>query len=166
MVLFPPLPPPNPAVLEDTLHDKDILRADLKEEINSLKLQNKEQQEEILQLKSKVAETFSEKEKISTDIEHVEKKDTPGINSNVNHKTRDEKDVDKSPETIEHYSFVYGFNFKCEGGKCDFSSKTKKSLISHITLEHFYNFKSKKYECKTCEKLDGVGPVDNRPSID
>ena len=27
--------------LEDTLHDEDILRADLKEEINSLKLENK-----------------------------------------------------------------------------------------------------------------------------
>ena len=26
-------------------------------------------------------------------------------------------------------------------------------LISHNTLEHFYNFKSKKYERKTCDKL-------------
>ena len=35
-------------LLDDTLHDEDILRADLKEEINSLKLQNKKQQEEVL----------------------------------------------------------------------------------------------------------------------
>ena len=81
-----------------------------------MKLENKKQKEGVLRLKSKVAETCSEKEKISTDIQHVEKKDTPGNNSNVNHKTRDEKDVDKSLENIKSYSYVDSFNFKCEGG--------------------------------------------------
>ena len=36
---------------------------------------------------------------------HLEKKDTPGKNSNGNHKTKDAKDVDKSPEGIKNYSF-------------------------------------------------------------
>ena len=52
-----------------------------------------------------------------------------------------------------NYSFVDSISFKCKGRKCDLNSKTKKSLISHITLVHFYNLKSKKYEFKTCEKL-------------
>ena len=46
----------------------------------------------------------------------MEKKDTPGKNSNGNHKTMDEKDIDKSPEDIKIYSFVDSFTFKCEGG--------------------------------------------------
>ena len=83
----------------------------------------------------------------------MEKKDTPADNFNVNLKKRDSKDVDKSPEDIKNYSIVDNISLKCEGGKCEFNSKTKKYLISHITLEHFYNFKSKKYECKTCEKI-------------
>ena len=68
-----------------------------------MKLQNKDQHKEVFRLKSKVAKTFIEKEKINTDIQHVEKKDTPGNNSNVYPKTRDEKDVDKSPEVFKNY---------------------------------------------------------------
>ena len=78
----------------------------------------------------------------------MEKKDTPGNNSNVNHKTRDAKDVDKSPEDIENYSFVDSISFKCDGGKCDFNYKIKKSLMSHITLEHFYNLRARNMNAK------------------
>ena len=66
------------------------------------------------------------RKKISTDIQRMEKKVTPGNKSNVNHKTRDEKVVDKSPEDIKNYSFVDTINFKCEGVNYDFNSKTNK----------------------------------------
>ena len=141
-------------LLVNTLNDEEKLKAEnikLSTEIKYLKnnLQTvKNENDTYIKRIHKLENQLEEKRK-----HHVEKKDTPGNNSNGNHKTRDAKDVDKSPEDIKNYSFVDSISFKCEGGKCDFNSKTKKYLISHITLEHFYNFKSKKYECKTCEKL-------------
>ena len=141
-------------LLVNTFNDEEKLKAEnikLSTEIKCLEknLQPvKNENDRYIKRNHKLEKQLEEKFK-----HHVKKKDTPVNNSKVYHKTRDAKDVDKSPEDIEKYSFVDSISFKCEGGKCDFNSKTKKSLISHITLNHFYNFKTKKYECKTCEKL-------------
>ena len=75
------------------LHNNDILRAEkvnLKKEMNSLKLQIKEQQEEVLRLKTEFAKTSTEN------------------NLNDILKTRKAKD-------IENYSHVESIGFKCEG---------------------------------------------------
>ena len=50
-------------MLQNTLHDNDILRSEkvnLKKDIKSLKIQIKEQQEEVLRLKTELTKTSSE----------------------------------------------------------------------------------------------------------
>ena len=72
-------------LLEDTLHDNDILRAEkvnLKKEIKSLKLQIKEQQEEVLSLKTKFAQTSSANNSNNI-LETGEAKDGNKISENI-----------------------------------------------------------------------------------
>ena len=56
-------------------------------------------------------------------------------------------------ETNFNSDNVNSIMFKCEVVKFDFIAKTKKSLSSHITLQHFYKHKGKKYERNLCSKI-------------
>ena len=100
-------------LLEDTLQYEDFLRAYLKEDINSLKLQKKEQQEEVLWLKSEVAKIFSEKEKISTDIVNLKKakankqKSADKQKYEIVAKKNTEIASDSDSEFSDHYDIVY-----------------------------------------------------------